>query len=137
MTFEVMKLNKAVEKYPQLRKFNLQDGEADQTACGSSMKIALRYRKLRYITAVIVLKDDEPIGWAWIIHKRAYYWSTIKTKRYLLAWFYIAGAERRKGIGSKLATKVKEIARKRHRPLDVEPWDKKSCEFFAKNGMKD
>lgn len=49
------------------------------------------------------------------------------------AWFYVSPPARRKGIGTKLANRVRKI-----NPMTrTDPWDKRSAKFFQKNQLLD
>ena len=151
MNIKIMKLNKALKEYPGLRQFNL---ISSGDSFGSSMKsiIDKEPKRHRYITVILALEKESPVGWSWIIHKtrpryvspdgvvgivqasglsRTRSWSP---NRYLLSWVFVKPSERRKKIGSTLFEIAKEISNHRHRTLFVEPWNQSSRNFFKAAG---
>lgn len=95
---------------------------------GSMMSSIYVDRRRPHTENKVVIHYDEAgkiDGWAYVFPRER----TWPTK----AWFYVSPKSRRKGIGTRLANRVKKIDKK----IATEPWDKRSASFFKKNNLLD
>ena len=106
-------------EYNVLVKKNMHNAGAMQSA------IYQGWRDREITNDKVVIHYDERgkiDGWAYVFGKKAD-----------TAWFYVSPASRRKGVGTKLANRVKKI----NNHVTTEPWDRRGAKFFQKNGLLD
>ena len=73
------------------------------------------------VLVTLITSGEDYVGWSWWFHYN----------RQMILWIFIKPEYRRQGFGSALYDKAREEARKRKRALRVEPWDRRSTEFFS------
>ena len=108
-------------EYSTLVRMNMQAAGSMQ----SRIKTDYHYGAPDDRQVVIHYREDGKIdGWAYVFNGY---------RNNTTAWFYVSPKARRKGVGTKLANRVKKIDKK----IVTQPWDKRGAKFFQKNGLLD